>query len=64
MNKIDTHTGIIAWFARNNVAANLLMVILIVGGLYGANAIQKKLYPNLELNIVSVRVPYLKTGRW
>lgn len=59
MNKIDTHTGIIAWFARNNVAANLLMVILIVGGLYGANAIQKKLFPNLELNIVSVRVPYL-----
>ncbi|MDM7860913.1 efflux RND transporter permease subunit [Alteromonas sp. ASW11-36] len=59
MNKIDTHTGVIAWFARNNVAANLLMIILIVGGLFGAIAIQKQVFPNLELNIVQVRVPYL-----
>lgn len=59
MSKIDTHTGIIAWFARNNVAANLLMFILIVGGLYGAFSIQKQVFPNFELNIVQVRVPYL-----
>jgi multidrug efflux pump subunit AcrB len=59
MSKIDTHSGIIAWFARNNVAANLLMFILIVGGFYGAFSIQKQVFPNFELNIVQVRVPYL-----
>lgn len=29
--EIDTHKGIIAWFARNHVAANLLMWILLFG---------------------------------
>ena len=27
--------GLIRWFAHNHVAANLLMVILVVGGLFG-----------------------------
>ena len=59
MSKIDTHSGLIAWFARNNVAANLLMWILIVGGIYGANVIHKQIFPNFEFNTVTVRVPYL-----
>lgn len=59
MSRIDTHKGVIAWFARNNVAANLLMIVLIVGGLFGAFSIQKQVFPNFELNIVQVRVPYL-----
>ncbi|MBT0586396.1 efflux RND transporter permease subunit [Alteromonas oceanisediminis] len=59
MSRIDTHSGIIAWFARNSVAANLLMFILIIGGIFGANVIQKQVFPNFVLNIISVRVPYL-----
>ena len=59
MSQIDTHKGIIAWFARNNVAANLLMWILIVGGIYGAYSIQKQIFPNFEINLVQVRVQYL-----
>jgi multidrug efflux pump subunit AcrB len=59
MEKIDTNSGIIAWFARNSVAANLLMWILIVGGLGGALTIQKQVFPNFESNLVIVRVPYL-----
>ncbi|MCC2615380.1 efflux RND transporter permease subunit [Aestuariibacter halophilus] len=59
MSKIDTHSGIIAWFARNSVAANLLMWILIVGGLFGANTIHKQVFPNFEFKNIIVRVPYL-----
>ncbi|RDV27384.1 AcrB/AcrD/AcrF family protein [Alteromonas aestuariivivens] len=59
MNKIDTQHGVIAWFARNHVAANLLMWILIVGGLFGAASIQKQIFPAFEISIVNVRVPYL-----
>lgn len=59
MNNLDTERGIIAWFARNNVAANLLMWILIVGGLFGASAIHKQVFPSFEFNIVHVQVPYL-----
>ncbi|MCV2883945.1 efflux RND transporter permease subunit [Aestuariibacter sp. AA17] len=59
MSKIDTHKGLIAWFARNSVAANLLMWILIIGGLFGAASIQKQVFPTFELNNIVVRVPYL-----
>ncbi|NVK56168.1 MAG: efflux RND transporter permease subunit [Alteromonadaceae bacterium] len=59
MQHYNTQTGLIAWFARNNVAANLLMWILLVGGIFGAMSIQKQVFPNFEVNIISVRVPYL-----
>jgi len=36
MSRIDTQKGLIAWFARNSVAANLLMWLLVVGGLFSA----------------------------
>ncbi len=35
---MTTNKGVIAWFASNSVAANLLMIILIVGGLFSAKA--------------------------
>lgn len=59
MQSYNTHTGAIAWFARNSVAANLLMWILLIGGVFGAISIQKQVFPNFEVNIISVRVPYL-----
>jgi multidrug efflux pump subunit AcrB len=59
MQAIDTNKGIIAWFARNNVAANLLMWILLVGGVFGAIKIHKQVFPTFEFNIISVQVPYL-----
>lgn len=51
--------GLIAWFAANHVAANLLMILIIVGGLVTAGSIRKETNPNLELNLIQVRVPYL-----
>ena len=59
MQAYNTHKGLIAWFARNSVAANLLMWILLIGGVFGAFGIQKQVFPNFEVNIISVRVPYL-----
>ena len=59
MQAYNTHKGLIAWFARNSVAANLLMWILLIGGVFGALGIQKQVFPNFEVNIISVRVPYL-----
>ena len=50
--------NIIAWFAHNNVAANLLMICLIVGGLYTAFNITKEVQPRIETNYVTVTVPY------
>lgn len=56
---IDTKSGIISWFARNPVAANLLMVAIIVGGIFGILRVQKQVFPQFIINNVNVQVPYL-----
>ena len=52
-------TGIIAWFASNHVAANLLMVLIIAFGIVSSFTIRKQTTPDFELNWVQIRVPYL-----
>ncbi len=54
--------GILAWFAANHVAANLLMFIIIVAGIISAFNIRKETQPEFELNMISVQVPYLGAG--
>ncbi|MFC4699233.1 efflux RND transporter permease subunit [Glaciecola siphonariae] len=56
---IDTKSGLIAWFARNSVAANLLMWSIILGGIFGIIQVQKKIFPQFIINQVIVQVPYL-----
>jgi multidrug efflux pump subunit AcrB len=51
--------GIIGWFARNPVAANLLMLIIMISGLVSYFGIQKRTFPEFESNMVQVTVPYL-----
>ncbi|WP_133180014.1 efflux RND transporter permease subunit [Shewanella decolorationis] len=55
---MDTQKGIIAWFARNNVAANLLMWALLIGGLFSTVLINKEVYPPFELNLLNISVAY------
>lgn len=54
----DNHEGIIGWFARNPVAANLLMMAIIIAGLFSYQSIQKRTFPEFETNMVQVTVPY------
>jgi len=56
---VTKEKGVIAWFAANHVAANLLMILIIVAGLISASSIRKETNPELELNRIQVRVPYL-----
>ncbi|NRA61448.1 MAG: efflux RND transporter permease subunit, partial [Psychrobium sp.] len=50
--------GLIAWFARNGVAANLLMFFIIVGGIFASIMIRKQMFPIDQTNWLSVSVPY------
>ena len=54
----DQRTGIIGWMAQNSVAANLLMIILLGGGIWSATVIQKEVFPESELDLVEVEVGY------
>ena len=55
---IDTNKGLIAWFARNPVAANLLMIIILIGGLLTAGTIRKQFFPAVETNWLSFSAGY------
>jgi multidrug efflux pump subunit AcrB len=44
--------------ARNSIAANLLMVILLGGGIWSAFVMQKEVFPRFQLDIVEISVGY------
>jgi len=50
--------GPIAWMVHNRVAPNLLMLVLLVGGLFMANQIKKEVFPDFTLDEVRVSVAY------
>jgi len=50
--------GPIAWMAGHSVAANLLMVVLLVGGVIWGMHIKQEVFPEFDLDHVNVVVPY------
>jgi len=54
----DTRRGLISWFARNPVAANLLMVVILFGGFMALGTVRMAMFPETESNFVRVTVPY------
>jgi multidrug efflux pump subunit AcrB len=54
--------GPIRWFVHNPIAANLLMVFLLVGGALAIPSLDKEFFPDFELNTVSVSMPYRGAG--
>ncbi len=52
------HTAI-RWFANNPVAANLLMILLLLGGSAGAYLTNQEEFPSFDIPAVIVNVPYL-----
>jgi multidrug efflux pump subunit AcrB len=50
--------NLIFYWARNRVAANFLMVALIVGGLYTWIRLKKEIFPEISSNFINVQTPY------
>jgi len=51
--------GVIGWFAKNGVAANLIAIIAIVGGGVSIWTIKQEVFPEFSLNLITISVPYL-----
>ena len=51
--------GMIDWFSRNTVAANLLMLLIIVSGVIAALNVKEEVFPEFELDMINITVPYL-----
>ena len=58
MSTEDTNKGIIAWFARNSVAANLLLFLIVVAGAMSIFSVRKQMFPEISLNVISIQVPF------
>ncbi|MHC4365529.1 MAG: efflux RND transporter permease subunit, partial [Planctomycetota bacterium] len=52
-------SGVLAWFASNHVAANLLMILIIAAGLLTITTMKVEFFPEMSLDIITVTVPYL-----
>lgn len=52
----------LAWFARNPVAANLLALLIVAGGLVAAGSVRQETFPEFSSDIVSVSVVYPGAG--
>lgn len=48
----------IAWFTRNSIAANLLMIAVVVVGLLVARSIRQEIYPTFTLDVVEIDMDY------
>jgi multidrug efflux pump subunit AcrB len=55
-------SGPVRWFIDNPIAANLLMVFLLIGGVMGVPALDKQFFPEFELNRVSISMAYPGAG--
>ena len=62
MQKIDNtpriKRGPIAWMAGRSVTANLLMLVLLVGGFIMGQNISKDVFPDFELDLVGISLIY------
>ena len=54
--------GAVKWMASNHVAANLLMMALILGGIIMGPSIKQEIFPEVSLDTISVSVAYPGAG--
>ncbi|MCF7955644.1 MAG: efflux RND transporter permease subunit, partial [Phycisphaerae bacterium] len=54
----NRENGMISWMVYNRVTPNILMLTLILGGLFVSTKITQEVFPEFDLDIVSIRVAY------
>jgi multidrug efflux pump subunit AcrB len=52
-------SGPISWFARNHIAANLLLGVIVFAGLVSLPNIPQKSMPDIDIKLVTISVEYL-----
>ena len=50
--------GLVPWFANNPVAANILMLFLILAGFIAASAMVTETFPTVDIKTITVTTPY------
>jgi len=50
------------WMAKNHVAANLLMLVFLIGGFISLQNIKQEVFPEIALDVVTISVAYPGAG--
>ena len=50
--------SLIASFTEHRLAANLLMLLMVLGGLYGLYNLNRQLFPNFDFDYITVAIPW------
>ncbi len=53
------YNGLIYWFVENHVAANILMLLFVVGGIVTVKNMKTETFPSIDPRLVTVSVVYL-----
>ena len=51
-------SGVLAWFANNKVAANLLLLMVLIGGAVSMLRMRQEVFPDFDTGLITVQVPY------
>ncbi len=54
--------GVLAYFVRHRTAANLLLVLMILGGAYSATKIRAQFFPDVVVDTISVTIAWPGVG--
>lgn len=52
------YRGPIAWMANNSVAANILLIVFMVGGLLKLLSMKQEIFPEFQLDLITITVPF------
>ncbi len=58
----EERRGPIAWMADHSVSANLLMLVLLLGGIFMSMRIKKEVFPDFDLDQIEIQVSYPGAG--
>lgn len=58
MAELAPDRGIVAWFASNSVAANLLMILVILLGVFSLSSLRREAFPSIEPDTINISISY------
>ncbi|MCQ8119940.1 efflux RND transporter permease subunit, partial [Methylomonas rosea] len=62
MTPANQRLGLLAWFAGNPVAANLLMLLILTGGVLGIVGVDKEVFPRFSPNKILIEAVFPGAG--
>ncbi len=51
-------SGLVAWFVKNHVAANILMMLFIFGGILSVIGMRSETFPSIDPKLITISVTY------